>query len=126
VWYFGGLDVGELLTRERRDLGRGVVRGADQPGDPLQDLAAGVGVLAALGRLLPGHRGGDDDLVHLGPGAGHGLSDLRCLRRSLRGELADLIGDDGKAATVLAGARSRTRTPMSSARARRARERRLD
>ena len=98
------LDVGELLARERRDLGRGVVRGFGQLGDSLKDLPTGVGVLAALGRLLARGRGGGDDLVHLRPRASHRLPDPRRLRGGLRGELSDLVGHDGEAASVLAGA----------------------
>ena len=83
------LDVDELLTRERRDLVRGVVRGADQLGDPLEDLAAGVGVLAALGRLLPRDRGARRRPRPSGtgcgsPSLGSGTSAKRSPRRACR------------------------------------------
>ena len=98
------LDVGELLARERRNLRRGVVGRVDQPRDSLQNLPTGVSVLAALGRLLARGRGGGDDLVHLRPRASHRLPDPRSLRGGLRGKLSDLVGHDGEAASVLAGA----------------------
>src|SRR4051812_18174172 len=94
---------GDLADR-RGDLGDAAGHGLDADADLLERLARvldrGDAVLGALGTV------GDhvDDLVGLGLDLADERGDLARGALGLLGELADLLGDDGEAAALLAGA----------------------